>query len=110
MPIEIGKFNHKAAVVNFFGDVLVKPFEFANKQHELKFFLKKVKTAAKSASSKKIFLGCGHYHLNLVYHIQQSGLLVEVINPPDTRKENPNKDAKTDKIDLLPRYLLLVQR
>lgn len=103
VPVEIGKFNHKAMVSNFFGDVLVKMFEFANKKHGLKFFLEKVKTAVKKSSAKKIFSGCescGHYHLNLVHYIRQSGFPMEAINPRDVRKENPHKHAKTDKIDL----------
>jgi transposase len=68
VPIEIGKFNHKAKIVNFFGDVITKPFEFPNKKHGLDFFVKKLKFAIASADAQKIFLGCesaGHYHLNL---------------------------------------------
>lgn len=112
VPIEIGKFNHKASVVNFFGDVLVKPFEFANKKHGLKFFLEKVRAAAKSTACKKIFAACescGHYHLNLVHYVKESGLPVEAINPRDTRKESPSKDAKTDTIDLKAIAGVLIQ-
>jgi len=103
VPLEIGKYNHKAKIVNFLGDVLIKPVEFANSNNGLKFLLEKIKDAQKIASARKIFCGCescGHYHLNIVYHLKQSGLPVEPINPRDVRKENPNKDAKNDLIDL----------
>lgn len=103
VPIEIGKFNHKAKIVNFFGDIVAKPFEFPNKRHGLDFFVKKLKFATRSTDAQKIFLGCescGHYHLNLVYHLKQLAFPVEIINPRDTRKENPNKNSKTDFIDL----------
>jgi len=103
LPIEIGKFNHKTSIVNFFGDVIVKHFEFPNKLHGLDFFLNKLKAAVDSTGAKKIFIGCestGHYHLNLVHHLKQLNLPVEIINPRDSKKENPNKNAKTDPIDL----------
>ncbi|MFN3967251.1 MAG: hypothetical protein ACK4JE_06110, partial [Endomicrobiia bacterium] len=58
VPIEIGKFNHKTKIVNFFGDVIVKPFEFPTKKHGLDFFVKKLNFAANSTSAQKIFLGC----------------------------------------------------
>jgi len=103
VPLEIGKYNHKAKIVNFLGDVLIKPVEFANSKNGLKFILEKIKDAQKIASAEKIFCGCescGHYHLNIVYHLKQFGLPIEPINPRDVRKENPNKDAKNDLIDL----------
>jgi len=103
VPIEIGKFNHKAGIVNFFGDVVINPFEFPCNKHGLDFFLKKLQLAMKISSAKKIFIGCestGHYHLNLVYHLKQFSLPVESINPRDTSRENPNKNAKSDIIDL----------
>ena len=103
VPIEIGKFNHKAGIVNFFGDVIINPFEFPYNKHGLDFFLKKLQSAMKISSAKKIFIGCestGHYHLNLVYHLKQLNLPVESINPRDTSRENPNKNAKSDIIDL----------
>jgi len=103
VPIEIGKFNHKAKIVNFFGDIIVNPFDFPNKKHGLDFFTDKLKFATSSTNAQKIFLGCestGHYHLNLVYHLQQLNLPVEIVNSRDSKKEKPNKDAKTDNIDL----------
>lgn len=103
VPIEIGKFNHKVKIVNFFGDIVVKPFEFPNKKHGLDFFVKKLKFASSAADAQKIFLGCestGHYHLNLVHHLKQQNFPIEIINPRDTKKENPNKNSKTDSIDL----------
>ncbi|PJB21995.1 MAG: hypothetical protein CO114_02385 [Euryarchaeota archaeon CG_4_9_14_3_um_filter_38_12] len=103
IPIEVGKFNHKASIVNFFGDIVVKLFEFPNKKHGLDFFVKKLNFATTSSNAQKIFLGCescGHYHLNLVHHLKQLNFPIEIINPRDTRKENPNKNSKTDNIDL----------
>ncbi len=103
VPIEIGKFNHKSHIVNFFGDVITKPFDFSNNKHGLKFFVKKLESALKSTSAKKVFLGCestGHYHLNLVYQLKQLKFPVEIINPRDSRMEKPNKNSKTDIIDL----------
>lgn len=103
IPIEIGKFNHKASIVNFFGDIIVNVFEFANTKHGLNFFLKKLKSAKKDSNAKKLFIGCestGHYHLNLIHHIKLAGFDAQIINPRDTKAEKSNKNAKTDPIDL----------
>jgi len=102
-PIEIGKFNHKSCITNFFGDVIIKPFEFPNNSHGLNFFINKFKSAVTAAAAKKVILGCestGHYHLNLVHHLKRLNLPVEIINPRDSKNENPNKNSKTDIIDL----------
>ncbi|MFH0947958.1 MAG: IS110 family transposase [Elusimicrobiota bacterium] len=103
VPIEIGKFNHKTSTVNFLGDIIVKPFEFPNNKHGLNFFVKQLNFAKSSTDAQKIFLGCestGHYHLNLIHHLKLLNFPVEIINPRDVRKENPNKNSKTDFIDL----------
>jgi transposase len=111
-PIEIGKFNHKSCITNFFGDVITKPFEFPNNSHGLNFFIQKFKSAVSDTSAKKVILGCestGHYHLNLIYHLKRFNLPVEIINPRDSKTENPNKNSKTDIIDLNAIARVLIQ-
>ena len=103
VPIDVAKYNHKAACINFFGDILTSAFEFPNNAHGVDFLTFNVNRAARAAKIKKIIIGLeatGHYHQNLTLRLRALGHDVAVINPFDSWKERLNKNAKTDKIDM----------
>lgn len=103
VPIEVGKYNLKACVVNFFGDIIIPSFRFPYNNHGIEFFSTKVKKAINIGDARKVFMGLeasGHYHINLTTRLRSMGYSVEVINPIDTWKERTNRHSKTDDIDM----------
>jgi len=103
VPIDGATYHHLACVVNFFGDVLIPPFEIPATLHGIEFLLKKVTHAVTTTGAKKVFLGLeatGHYHEHLVLRLRALGSEVAVLNPLDTWREKENPHAKTDRVDL----------
>ena len=102
LGIDIGKFKHCFACINFDAEVLVDPtFFFNNRQGFDKLF-----AVVQTFSSNELLIGMessGHYGDNLANFLVSKGYSVALINPLVTNakaKENIRK-TKTDKMDSL---------
>ena len=105
LAIDAAKFTHKATICTFYGDVLVKPFEFdasLTGMDTLKKWIQKVM----DPTIKEIVVGIettGHYYEDLVRHCHQEGYHVRIINAATTAKERETllNWSKTDNLDLM---------
>ena len=100
--IDIAKLNHFASAVSSDGEVVLRPFKFANDYdgfHQLK-------SSLDSFEPDQLIIGLestAHYGNNLVEFLVLNNYKVCVINPIQTstlRKNNIRK-TKTDKVDTL---------
>lgn len=102
-PIDVAKFKHDGAFVNYYGDVVLPPFTFTNNQEGVRLYLSKLSEAKAKTGAKKIIMGLestGHYHENLQIALEKSGLEVILINPFEVWQERDCRSRKTDELDL----------
>lgn len=100
--IDIGKFNHCAAVITNYGEVKVDSFFFTNDQSGFKKLYESIKPYVKA----KHLIGMedtGHYADNLRMFLLNKELSVAMINPvsTDAFRKAQMKTTKTDKQDAL---------
>lgn len=98
--IDIAKNSHFASVVNSDGEVLVKPFSFANSRKGFELFLSKIKVF----SINDCLIGLestGHYGDNLICFLFPKGFKIGMINAIQTNSlRNSNiRKTKNDKVD-----------
>ena len=100
--IDIGKFNHCAAIMTNYGEVKVDSFFFTNDQSGFKKLYESIKPYVKA----KHLIGMedtGHYADNLRMFLLNKELSVAMINPisTDAFRKAQMKTTKTDKQDAL---------
>ncbi|RYG73056.1 IS110 family transposase [Lentibacillus lipolyticus] len=105
VAIDAAKYTHKATICNFYGDVLVKPFEFDASEtgfESLKSFIQQ----EKHEDIKEIVVGIettGHYYEDVVRRCHQEGYQVRILNAATTAQERQGllNWSKTDNLDLM---------
>lgn len=106
LAIDAAKYTHKAMICTYFGDILVKPFDF---DASLTGF-EKVKMAVESEKTKhqmkQVVVGIettGHYYEDIVRHSRMEDYKVRIINAATTAKEREAllNWSKTDNLDLM---------
>lgn len=106
VAVDAAKYVHKAMICTFYGDILVKPFEFD--ASETGFYkLKEVVIYEKEKHNmKKVVVGIettGHYYEDLVHHCYKENYYVRIINPTTTKEMRKMllNWSKTDNLDLM---------
>ena len=80
--IDIAKNSHEAAIIGESGDIVVKPFKFANSLKGFEKFLAAVQGVSEDLSQFEFGMGAtGHYWLNLYTKLIDFNVVVHVINP-----------------------------
>lgn len=80
--IDIAKNSHEAAVIDESGNVVVKPFKFANSLGGFEKFLASVQGISADLSVFEFGMeATGHYWLNLYTKLTDYNVIVHVINP-----------------------------
>ena len=114
-PIDVGKHKAAALVCDFFGEIVIPPFEFAlNEQGFIEF-----RTALARAEAQRdaawVRVGieqAGHYHDTLLARLQNEGLDIAVLNPAqvkENRSQNLLRSVKTDTHDLCAMAELIIR-
>ncbi len=101
--IDIAKNSHEAAVIDENGNVVVKPFKFANSLGGFEKFLASVQRISADLSVFEFGMeATGHYWLNLYTRLTDYNVVVHVINPVQSdalrglyirKTKNDSKDA-----------------
>jgi transposase len=105
VPIDVGKHSAMAKVIEFTGEVLVKPFEFTLDRGRVGVLVGKVRTVSPS-SVRLVRVGleaAGHYHLPLAGGALPAEWDLRLLNPGHVatqRKANGQRGVKTDRVDL----------
>lgn len=98
--IDVGKFNHCAAVISNLGEVKVNPFYFSN---DLKGFKLLIETTKPYLSQDTLFgmEDTAHYAENLRMYLLNQNRLVAMINPltTDAMRKAQLITTKNDKLD-----------
>ena len=80
--IDIAKNSHEAAVIDENGNVVVKPFKFANSLGGFEKFLSSIQGISADLSVFEFGMeATGHYWLNLYTKLTDYNVVVHVINP-----------------------------
>lgn len=106
LAIDAAKYMHKAMICTFYGDILVRPFEFDASSTGFEKVKQSVLEEKAKHQMKEIVVGIettGHYYEDLVRRCQEEQFNVRVINAATTAKEREAllNWSKTDNLDLL---------
>lgn len=100
--IDIAKRSHQAAVTDFAGDLVVKPFNFKNSAVGFSQFLSALEQNAVLKDSCVIGMeSTGHYWYPLYFYLTEKGFNVKVFNPIQTAafREIAIRKVKNDNLD-----------
>lgn len=105
VAIDAEKYTHKALISTFYGDILVKPFEFDASSTGFEVLKKQIQAEKGRKDMKEVVVGIettGHYYEDLVRICHSEGYHVRILNAATTARE---RDAllnwsKTDNLDL----------
>ena len=106
VAIDAAKYTNKAILTTFYGDILVKPFEFDASQTGLELVKKQIHLVKKEYGLTEVVVGIettGHYYEDLVRKCHKAGYRVRVVNAATTDQERKAlmNWSKTDNIDLM---------
>ncbi|WP_238458052.1 IS110 family transposase [Alkalihalobacterium alkalinitrilicum] len=106
VAIDAAKYTHKAMICTFYGDILVKPFEFDASLTGLDIVKKHIREEREKYGMKEVVVGIettGHYYEDLVRRCHKEGYRVRIINAATTDQERQAllNWSKTDNIDLM---------
>ncbi|WP_309298102.1 IS110 family transposase, partial [Cytobacillus sp. NCCP-133] len=106
VAIDAAKFTHKAMLSSFYGDILVRPFDFDASISGLELVKKKIGEVMNAHDIKEVVVGIettGHYYEDLVRRCHQEGYHVRVVNAATTSQERQAllNWSKTDNLDLM---------
>lgn len=106
VAIDAAKYTHKAMICTFYGDVLVKPFEFDASLTGLEKVKEQIRIEKDRHGMKEVVVGVettGHYYEDLVRRCQSIGYHVRVLNAATTAQERQAllNWSKTDNLDLM---------
>lgn len=115
VPIDVGKRSAAAMVCDFWGEIVVPPFDFPLNENGFQDFSVAMARAEaqKDATWARVGIeSAGHYHRPLQARLEANGIEVTVFNPAQV-KENRNQDLlrsqKSDAIDLAAMAELLIR-
>jgi transposase len=105
VSLDISKFEPKAAIFEYFGDLIVEPFFFTPDYRGVDQLCDIAKKALIDNGKKKLVFGMentGHYQENISSMLTQKGQCVIPINAATTHEERKSflDYSKTDDIDL----------
>ena len=106
VAIDAAKYTHKALISTFYGDIIVKPFEFDASSTGFEELNKQIQAEKGRKDMKEVVVGIettGHYYEDLVRSCHSEGYHVRILNAATTARE---RDAllnwsKTDNLDLM---------
>lgn len=106
VAIDAAKYTHKAMICTFYGDVLVKPFEFDASMTGLEKVKEQIRIERNRHGMKEVVVGVettGHYYEDLVRRCQSEGYHVRILNAATTAQERQAllNWSKTDNLDLM---------
>jgi transposase len=106
VAIDAAKFTQKALICTFYGDILVKPFEFDASMSGFEYLKKIIHTEKEKHNLKEIVVGIettGHYYEDLVRRCHSDGYHVRTLNAATTAQERQAllNWSKTDNLDLM---------
>lgn len=106
VAIDAAKYTHKAIICTFYGDVLVKPFEFDASMTGLEKVKEQIRIERDRLGMNKVVVGVettGHYYEDLVRRCQSEGYHVRILNAATTAQERQAllNWSKTDNLDLM---------
>ncbi|MCL6574036.1 MAG: IS110 family transposase, partial [Bacillus sp. (in: Bacteria)] len=106
MAIDAAKYTHKAMICTFYGDVLVKPFEFDASLTGFEKIKEQIQLEKDRQGMKEVVVGIettGHYYEDLVRRCQSEGYHVRILNAATTAQERQAllNWSKTDNLDLM---------
>jgi len=115
VPIDVGKRSAAAMVCDFWGEIIIPPFDFPLNENGFQDFSVAMARAEaqKDATWTRVGIeSAGHYHQPLQARLESNGIEVTVFNPAQV-KENRNQDLlrslKSDAIDLAAMAELLIR-
>ncbi|WP_026574336.1 IS110 family transposase [Bacillus sp. UNC438CL73TsuS30] len=106
VAIDAAKFTQKALIGTFYGDILVKPFEFDASMTGFEYLKKVIQLEKEKYKLKEVVVGIettGHYYEDLVRRCHSSGYHVRTLNAATTAQERQAllNWSKTDNLDLM---------
>ena len=106
LAVDAAKFTHKAMITDFYGEILVKPFDFDASLSGFEKIKNAVKQTLNNYAQGELVVGIettGHYYEDLVHHCRQENYRVRIINAATTAQERSTllNWSKTDNLDLM---------
>jgi len=106
VAVDAAKYTNKGTICTFYGDVLVKPFEFDASETGFEKLNHLIQGEKAKHKMKEIVFGIettGHYYEDLVRRSFKEGYMIRVINAATTAqvREMLLNRSKTDKLDLM---------
>src|SRR4051794_3938821 len=106
VAIDAAKFTQKALIGTFYGDILVKPFEFDASMTGFEYLLEVIQSEKAKHKLKEVVVGIettGHYYEDLVRRSHSNGYHVRTLNAATTAQERQAllNWSKTDNLDLM---------
>lgn len=106
VAIDAAKYTQKAIISTFYGDILVKPFEFDASLTGLEVLNRQIQKEKSQNKMTEVVVGIettGHYYEDLVRHCHSEGYHVRILNAATTAKEREAllNWSKTDNLDLM---------
>ncbi|WP_338448430.1 IS110 family transposase [Niallia oryzisoli] len=106
VAINAARFTQKALICTFYGDILVKPFEFDASMTGFEYLKKIIQTEKERYKLKEVVVGIettGHYYEDLVRRCHLDGYHVRTLNAATTAQERQAllNWSKTDNLDLM---------
>ncbi|MED1603544.1 IS110 family transposase [Alkalihalophilus marmarensis] len=106
VAVDAAKYTHKVLVANFYGDILIKPFEIDASESGFNRLKKNVELVMKEKGYEKVVLGIettAHYYEDLVRLSHSENYHVRTINAASTAQERNAlmNWSKTDNLDLM---------
>lgn len=106
VAVDAAKYTHKGLICTFYGDILVRPFEFDASVTGFEKLKNLIKGEMKRHDMKEVVIGMettGHYYEDLVRASNKEGYRVRIINAATTAKEREAllNWSKTDNLDLM---------
>ncbi|WP_237563790.1 IS110 family transposase [Halalkalibacter okhensis] len=106
VAIDAAKFTQKALICTFYGDILVKPFEFDASLTGFEYLKRIIQSEKDKYKFTEVVVGIettGHYYEDLVRRCHADGYHVRTLNAATTAEERKAllNWSKTDNLDLM---------
>lgn len=106
VAVDVAKYSHKAMICTFYGDILVKPFEFDASDTGFSKLREAVQFEKEKQGMKKVVFGIettGHYYEDLLHNSYIENYYVRIINATTTKEMRKMllNWSKTDNLDLM---------
>jgi transposase len=115
VPIDVGKHSAAVMVCDFWGEMVVPPFDFELNERGFADFVVKLGRAEAERDASWVRVGleqAGHYHRPLQARLEAHGLEVTLFNPAQVnanRNQDLLRSLKSDAIDLAAMAELLIR-